>query len=350
MRATLAALCLICLATPAFADSTPIGFHNTTVPDPQNKRPLQMVVWYPAATAATPELIRDDAVFFGALAVPDAPPASGKHPLVVISHGNGGNWGNQVWLASALAHRGYIVAAVNHPGTTSKDRSAEAAAQLWQRPKDLSRAMDAVLAHPKQFGAVAKQQIAVVGHSLGGWTVLESGGARFDPVLFAKDCNVHSQLSGCKAYQKMNPDSAQVAADLSDKRVTAVVSLDLGLSRGMTDASLAAFKVPVLVLAAGVDEPELPAQLESDDLAKRLPKASTQYLKISDATHFSFMAICKPTGEALIEESSPGDGMICHDGEGARPRKVIQQQVVGLISDFLAGVFKLVSSRPSPAG
>ncbi|PRA31469.1 alpha/beta hydrolase family protein [Pseudomonas poae] len=340
MRTTLAALCLIFLATPAFADNSVIGFHNTTLPDPQNNRALQMVVWYPANTSATPELIRDDAVFYGALAVPDAPPASGEHPLVVISHGNGGNWGNQLWLASALAHRGYIVAAVNHPGTTSKDRNPETAAQLWQRPKDLSRVIDAVLAQPKQFGAVANGKIAAVGHSLGGWTVLEIGGARFDPDLFTRDCKAHPQLSGCTAYQKVNTAStaaskAEVAADLRDKRITAVVSLDLGLSRGMTDASLAAMPVPVLVLAAGVAAPELPAELESADLARRLPKASTQYLKINDATHFSFMAICKPTGEALIEEHSPGDGMICHDGKGARPREVIQQQVVALITDFL---------------
>lgn len=335
MKTTLAALLLFCLTPPVLAGNTAIGFQNTTLADPV--RPLQMVVWYPATTAATPQLIRDDAVFHGALAVPDAPPASGTHPLVVISHGYGGNWGNQVWLASALARQGFIVAAVNHPGTTSKDRSPEAAAQLWQRPKDLSRAIDAVLAQPKQFGAVTPDRIAAVGHSLGGWTVLESAGARFDPVLFAKDCNVHAQLSGCQAYQRMNPDSAKVAADLRDKRISAVVSLDLGLSRGMTDASLATFSVPVLVLAAGADAPELPAELESTDLARRLPKASTQYVKISDATHFSFMAICKAGGEALIEESSPGDGMICHDGDGARPREVIQQQVVALISGFLAG-------------
>jgi hypothetical protein len=43
---------------------------------------------------------------------------------------------------------------------------------------------------------------------------------------------------------------------------------------------------------------------------------------------------------ALIEESSPGDGMICRDGEGARPRAVIQQQVVGLISEFLRRSFR----------
>jgi predicted dienelactone hydrolase len=76
-------------------------------------------------------------------------------------------------------------------------------------------------------------------------------------------------------------------------------------------------------------------ELESADMVKRLPKTSTQYVEISDATHFSFMSICKPGGMALIEESSPGDGMICRDGEGARPRAVIQQQVVTLISEFL---------------
>ena len=341
MKIAFRALFLICLTAPVFAVERSIGFQTTTLLDGHNDRPLQMVVWYPAATTAKPELIADDAVFIGALAVPDAPPASGAHPLVVISHGYGGNWRNQLWLASALAHQGYIVAAVNHPGTTSKDRSPQAAAQLWQRPADLSRAIDAVLAQPKQFGEVAKKQIAVVGHSLGGWTAMEIAGARFDPDLFARDCSAHPTLSPCNAYKQMNPagtpaGKAQLAADWRDKRVTSVVSLDLGLSRGMTDASLAALPVPVLVIAAGVPSDELPAQLESADLAKRLPPASTHYVEISDATHFSFMAICKPGAVALIEESSPGDGMICRDGEGARPREVIQQQVVTLITEFLA--------------
>jgi predicted dienelactone hydrolase len=340
MKTALRALFLICLTTPAFAVESSIGFQTATLPDAHNNRLLELAVWYPATTNTKPELIVDDEVFIGALAVPDAPPASGEHPLVVISHGYGGNWRNQVWLASALAHQGYIVAAVNHPGTTSKDRSPQAAAQLWQRPADLSRAIDAVLAQPKQFGKVTKKQIAVVGHSLGGWTVMEIAGARFDPDLFARDCSAHPKLTPCSAYKQMNPagtpaGKAQLAADLSDKRVTAVVSLDLGLSRGMTDASLAALPVPVLVLAAGVPSEELPAQLESADLAKRLPKVSTRYVEISDATHFSFMAICKPGAVALIEESSPGDGMICRDGDGARPREVIQQQVISLITGFL---------------
>lgn len=345
MKTTFAALLLTCLATPAFADAPLIGFKSTTLPDAHHARPLELAVWYPANTTATPTLIADSVVFIGALAVPDAPPASGEHPLVVLSHGYGGNWGKQVWLASALAHQGYIVAAVNHPGTTSKDRSPQAAAALWQRPADLSRAIDAVLAQPKQFGAVAKNQIAAAGHSLGGWTVLEIAGARFDPDLFSRDCGAHPKLGGCIGYQEMNPagtpdGKARLAADLSDKRVTAIVSLDLGLSRGMTNASLAALRVPVLVIAGGVPSEDMPAKLESADLAKRLPTASTRYVAISDANHFSFMSICKPGAVALIEERSPGDGMICRDGEGARPRAQIQKQVTALISDFLAQTFQ----------
>ncbi len=340
MKPALGALLLACLTTSALADVSAVGFQSSTLADPDNERPLEMVVWYPSKTNITPELIGDDVVFVGASAVRNAPPANGEHPLVVLSHGFRGNWNNQNWLASALAHKGYIVAAVNHPGTTTHDRSPQAAAQLGQRPMDLHRAIDAVTTQPEKFGAGAKRQIAAVGHSLGGRTAMEIAGARFDPALFARDCRLHPQLSSCTIYQKINPEStpalkAALAGDLRDPRVTAVVSLDLGLSRGLTNESLAALSVPVLVIAAGAPSVELPAQLESANLAERLPHASSRYVEISDASHFSFLPICKPGAVALLEEDIPGDGIICGDGDNARPRKVIQQQVTSLISAFL---------------
>jgi predicted dienelactone hydrolase len=341
LKKALGTLLFLCLtAPPVLADTHAVGLQSIKVLDANTARPLDMVVWYPSATSATAQLFADNVVFVGAPAVPDAPPIAGEHPLVVLSHGFGGNWGNQAWLASALARQGFIVAAVNHPGTTSKDRSPEAAAQLWQRPVDLSRAIDAVTAQPEKFGAVAKNRIAVVGHSLGGWTVLEIAGARFDPDRFDRDCAINPQLSSCYNYQKINPAStaelkSKLASDLRDKRVSAVVSLDLGLSRGMTDVSLAALPVPILVIAAGAPSKELPAQLESANLIQRLPKASSRYVEISDASHFTFMSVCKPGAVQRLDEDVPGDGIICGDGENARPREVIQQQVVSLIRDFL---------------
>ncbi len=339
MKKTFAILLLICFSASANADENPIGFRTSTLTDAHNDRPLEMVVWYPARTTATPQLIADDIVFVGASAVRDAPPTVGEHPLLVLSHGYRGNWSNQAWLATALARQGYIVAAVNHPGTTTHDRSPQAAAQLWQRPADISRVIDAVTARPEQLGAVSMHRIAVAGHSLGGWTALELAGSRFDPERFAKDCAAHQKLASCSVYKTINvadtPESKRrMSADLSDKRVSAIVSLDLGLSRGMTDASLAALPVPTLVIGAGVPSEDLPAQLESANLAQRLPSATSQYVEISDASHFSFMAACKPGAVALLEEDSPGDGIICGDG-GGRSREVIQQQIVALIDGFL---------------
>ncbi|KAB0495392.1 alpha/beta hydrolase family protein [Pseudomonas vancouverensis] len=344
MKTVLGALLLFCLNNPAFASDTPIGFRTSTLTDTQNERPLELVVWYPSVSTAAPQLIADTPVFVGALAIPDAPPAAGAHPLVVLSHGFRGNWGNQSWLATALVRQGYIVAAVNHPGTTTRDRNPAAAARLWQRPVDLQRAIDAVMAQPEHFGSVAKRQIAVIGHSLGGWTALEIAGARFAPERFAQDCSSHPQLSSCSTYAQLNPDSdpaskARLLGDLSDSRVTAIVSLDLGLSRGLTDKSLATLPVPTLVIAAGAPSEDLPAQLESADLARRLPPSTSRYVEIKDASHFSFLSMCKPGAIALLEEDAPGDGVICRDGDNARPRATIQLQIASLINAFLTQSF-----------
>jgi predicted dienelactone hydrolase len=76
--------------------------------------------------------------------------------------------------------------------------------------------------------------------------------------------------------------------------------------------------------------------LESANLAKRLPSASSRYIEIKDASHFSFTSMCKPGAQGMLEEDVPGDGIICRDGDGGRARGVIQQQVVSLIAEFLA--------------
>src|SRR5713226_1159457 len=46
----------------------------------------------------------------------DALPAKGPFPLIALSHGTGGSAQVMAWLARGLASRGYVVAAVNHPG------------------------------------------------------------------------------------------------------------------------------------------------------------------------------------------------------------------------------------------
>ena len=45
-------------------------------------------------------------------------------------------------LAEALAEKGYVVLATNHPGTTSRDSLPERTVMIWERAKDMSEILN----------------------------------------------------------------------------------------------------------------------------------------------------------------------------------------------------------------
>lgn len=315
-----------------------IGFRETELPDAVGDRPLHVGIWYPTSDDGPIAAVGENRVFHGVPAIKDAHPIKGAHPLVVLSHGYGGSWRNLGWLAGKLVHQGYVVAAPDHPGTTTFNKSPAEAARLWQRPHDLSRVIDALIKDPSLAGTIEPARIAAIGHSLGGWTVTALAGARFSSSLFTQDCKTHSSPRACALSAELGivpGGGTALDGDLSDARIGAVVSLDLGLARGFTPESLAAFQVPALIIGAGVDIGGMPARLESGYLAANLPTATSSYVEIPDAMHFSFMQFCKPGAVALIEEDTPGDGIVCKDG-GTRDREAIHRQVSDLIIAFLA--------------
>ncbi len=304
----------------------------------ESDRPLNVALWYPTLQSGMPASVGDNIVFIGTQALRDAKPAPGKHPLLLVSHGYGGSWRNLNWLAQRMSAQGYIVAAVDHPGTTTHNKNPKAAQQLWQRPEDLRRTLDAILAAPALAGEIDKARIAAVGHSLGGWTGLELAGARFAADRFIADCQNHPVLSSCKLLHTLGIDqplaAERLAEDARDPRIKAVVSLDLGLARGFTPASLKQISISVLIMAAQADSDALPAGLESGHLAAFIPAAWQRYIRVEGATHFSFMQLCKPGAAALIEQEAPGEGIVCQDG-GTVSRSDIHQHLADEMGAFL---------------
>ncbi|MDB4837210.1 hypothetical protein OAH87_01950 [Marinomonas sp.] len=59
---------------------------------------------------------------------------------------------------------------------------------------------------------------------------------------------------------------------------------------------------------------DLPQEQESGFLAQHIPQQHRVYKIYSDATHFSFMPLCKAGAIELIEEEKLGDGIVCKDG------------------------------------
>ncbi len=334
----LSALLLVVGSISAAQAAGTIGFKETELPEADGDRSLHVVIWYPTTDGAQAVMVGENRVFYGIHVLKDARPVGIAHPLVVLSHGYGGSWRNLSWLAGELVGQGYVVAAPDHPGTTTFNRKPAEAARLWQRPHDLSRVIDALTTNPSLAGLIEPNRIAAIGHSLGGWTVSALGGARFSADQFAEDCKAHPNPRTCDLSAELGIVQGRrtpLGDDLSDKRVGAIVSLDLGLARGFTAESLYAFHVPALVVGAGVDIGGLPAQRESGYLAANLPAATSSYVEIPDATHFSFMQLCKPGAADLIEAETPGDGIVCKDG-GKRDRAAIHRQVADMITAFLA--------------
>jgi predicted dienelactone hydrolase len=326
-RLRLAIAGLLFSAAPALA-ATPVGIADLHVADAA--RPLTGYVWYPAEPGGIPSKIGDTRLWVGVTAVWDTPVAPGRHPLVLLSHGLGGNALNLDWLAADLAARGMIVAAVNHPGTTRGDMDPRALLSVWNRPGDISHTISALLANPAYAGRIDPKQIAVVGHSLGGYTALALAGVRVAREGMGTYCDNHTD-EGCSypvvmQARKTRPEPRYEESN-RDPRVAAVVAMAPGLTVTMTPESLAAVPVPVLLLAGAGDKLIEPAHVRA--VAAKLP-ASATFVELPDVGHYDFMAACKQGGEALL---SPDDEPVC---ETAIDRLALHAQVAERIEAFLA--------------
>jgi dienelactone hydrolase len=119
-------------------------------------------------------------------------PASpgGPVPLVIFSHGFHGNRNQSTFLTASLARAGYLVLAPNHKDAIERGGGMPGRPALpFQRPdhwsattfqdraKDIRSLLDALKASERFSAYIDWSRLALVGHSLGGYTVLGLAGA-----------------------------------------------------------------------------------------------------------------------------------------------------------------------------
>ena len=109
----------------------------------------------------------------------DAPPVGGPYTLVVISHGNSGTPWAYRELARHLVLQGFVVALPAHTGNTRLDNAlAGTAANLANRPRHITLVIDAALADAVLKPHISTKGVAVIGHSIGGYTALAAAGGK----------------------------------------------------------------------------------------------------------------------------------------------------------------------------
>ncbi|MGJ8617309.1 MAG: hypothetical protein ACSHWS_10740, partial [Sulfitobacter sp.] len=140
MKLTLPTLALILSASTEIAAQN-IGLVELTIAAPHHDHDMQMAVMFPTV-GQQHTLFAENAVFYGTAVAQNATPVPGRHPVVLLSHGWGGNYARMAWLGAGLVSKGAIVVAVNHPSSTTFDLNFDTAFNHWTRAQDLSTALD----------------------------------------------------------------------------------------------------------------------------------------------------------------------------------------------------------------
>jgi predicted dienelactone hydrolase len=163
-----------------------VGVQTISVTDTARNRTLKLEVWYPAILEANQEKTeyrsqvgKTNYVMPGR-AGRDAPilESINPFPLLVFSHGQPDNRMQTADLLEHLASQGFVVAAIDHTGSTNTDVTVLAYADgLVYRPQDILFVMGEI---PKRFANSDANNIGLVGFSYGGYSSLNVAGIGLD--------------------------------------------------------------------------------------------------------------------------------------------------------------------------
>ena len=173
-RRLLIATCVLCLSASLACAA---GLQRIEVPAGGGGAAIAGAVWYPCARPVTEVALARLHV----TASPDCPVTGNGLPLVVISHGYGGNLAGHHDTAETLADAGFVVVAINHPVDSTDEMSrADTLAWFTERPVDIRRTIDFMLDTWPDHGRIDPGRIGFFGFSRGGYTGLVAIGAEPD--------------------------------------------------------------------------------------------------------------------------------------------------------------------------
>lgn len=319
---------------------TSVGLSASLFVDSQRRRNLNTRLWYPSKLAAGASLHNSNALFYGFSAIENADASDDLMPLIVLSHGSGGNLGNQAWLATALAQQGALVVAANHPGSTSRDSAPQSNIQVWHRPVDISFLIDSVLDDDVWGPRVDASRIAAVGHSLGGYTVLGVGGGVISIDAFQEYCKLFPLNPDCDFYSSADIDFTKLdkvkfEASHKDDRISAIVAIDPAYARSFVATSLA--ELPATLFISPVVEKDSKDDLQMGYLQAQMQSisstASHEFLKFDGAHHFSFLPRCKPFSYYLLGALERGAQVLCAEENGVT-REQVHKDATAAIQEF----------------
>jgi predicted dienelactone hydrolase len=301
--------------------SYPVGTRDLAI---AGDTPLEISLWYPALNEENSQEVitypyemkmgdplgKVTVAKYAGNTIPDAPYnlAAGPYPLVVLSPGFSIGASSYAWLAEHLASYGFVVLASEHREHLDPEN------ELWQsaiqRPRDILAVFAYVDREVKTGGVFAglidQDQVAVIGHSYGGYTSLAAGGAQIDTNAFQSYCESTNEPDDPGAWLcgQLTPHLADMAtlAGLdtipdglwpawADLRVDAVVSM-AGDAFFFGQAGLAKVDVPVMAIGGTKDE-DSPYMWSTHSAYEYVSSPRKVRVALDGAEHMIFTGPCE---------------------------------------------------------
>lgn len=277
--------------------------------DESRSRPVITEVWYPVdrdepALPSPGFWLRCDESREAPLSAKKS-----KYPLIMMSHGSGADRYTISWLAEILVANGYIVAAMDHYGNTWNNKIPEYYARPWERPKDVTFALDNLLETPKFKDRVDAERIGFAGYSLGGATGIWIAGAQASLTDLEKIKRNSLRDLGEIVPMKMieTIDFTPAEASYLDERISAMVLMAPALGWLFEERSLEKIGIPVYIFAAESDD-IAPTENNAMVYANNISRASLKVFT-GQANHYVFLNRATAIGKRFLDPkyySDPG--------------------------------------------
>lgn len=238
-----------------------IGQRSITYKDVSRNRPLVTELWYPTFDSkGTQNAAPEKVPFVGLSTIPNASIPNQKFPLLLVSHGTGGNRFSLTWFVEKMVKEGYIVVAVDHFGNTSFNKIPREFLKWWERAIDIQFVLDKVLEDKHLGDHIDTEKIGGVGFSLGGYTNIALAGGYVNRNLKGKQTEVPPEFPKGEEVIDFAKDSILInsfnsyANRVKDERIKAFFVMAPALGTGFhSKAQTNTITAPIFIVAGKGD-------------------------------------------------------------------------------------------------
>lgn len=261
------------------------------------ERTLRVVLWYPTNAE---EGDRGSYLGLGE-ALFDAPLADGSQfPVLLYSHGTTSFAECAYDLMEFFASHGFVVASADHSGDTTADRDTPRTTEMFvQRPQDVSALLDWLYALPGEDPLAGRltEDVALAGHSYGGWNVFATVGADYNDAVI-DGCEADNSGAFCST---MTPAYADILrTGFKDERFKVVIPMAPGNASLVGPNGLSGVDIPILLMTSSLDRNN-PNDVDGDPYWAAMSRDDALRINYDKGGHHSYILTCELSPVIALE-------------------------------------------------